>query len=269
MDKWMENSCLKNKKVSKLLLPGTHDSGAYQVDAPYFIGHFVNKWTITQNLNIYQQLMSGVRSFDLRITLEKNKFYVSHRFLCDSLETIMLQILNFIGKNQNEVILLHINTDNNNNSMTSKNNDLMNFLFMHIGNYIVENTTNYTELILGDIINSSKRIIIFSDYLINVGKTYVFNDINHLWYNQTDEYQLIQKFKDDDVYSPSVFDFVLTPNLNYVLSNMNGSIKNMAKKVNKELETILQDRQISKVNVITLDYIDVNNVSKIIEYNIV
>ena len=84
---WKNKKYYLTDKVNKIILPGTHDSGAYKLDwliagakgnavlntlrmigivVPW-VRVILNGWTITHNLSPYNQLKLGIRSLDLRM----------------------------------------------------------------------------------------------------------------------------------------------------------------------------------------------------------
>merc|ERR1712226_1233509 len=83
LTEWMTNlpNTLHDVPLNQLAIPGSHDSGAYwlNTDLPIapdeprlisFLGRcakgVVRRWSLTQNLNITNQLQNGIRYFDMR-----------------------------------------------------------------------------------------------------------------------------------------------------------------------------------------------------------
>ncbi len=143
-NKWMEELApdVKAKPFKELLLPGSHDSGAYKVIptvpehmrsgkdkkklsffdivkntgfgialkipvVKYFIGQFVK----TQNDNIKAQLDNGIRVLDLRLAVKGDKIMVGHGFYTATFEDVLTQIDRFLKKSPKEVIVLQIKAD--------------------------------------------------------------------------------------------------------------------------------------------------------------
>jgi hypothetical protein len=131
---------LKNVPLNNIVIPWTHDSGAYQVVfniKPQFnnskhhkvlrraftlaqhsnkVKDFIKDWTVTQNRNIYQQLYNGVRGLDLRIAFINKKYYVSHGYICDTLENVLNDICRFLSDYPNEIIFISMANDHINES---------------------------------------------------------------------------------------------------------------------------------------------------------
>lgn len=130
---WMANLSpgLQRTPIKYLAIPGSHDSGTYSLDKAdenIYVNKYtkylqeannisgkgalntvVYRWSKTQNLNFSQQLLLGVRYFDIRIAMDDNgNARVVHGLFGASLESILLQIKNFLSLHQKEVVLLDI-----------------------------------------------------------------------------------------------------------------------------------------------------------------
>ena len=121
---------LKKKFINEIILPGTHNSGTYKInlnkklERDYeiirLLGKFFNplkkhiqKFTLNQELTIYEQCKIGIRMLDLRIFYDKknNLFYNSHSFITVSLEDIINDLIKFIKENNNEYIIVFYKQD--------------------------------------------------------------------------------------------------------------------------------------------------------------
>lgn len=104
---WMKDlySYICDTEFRYIKIPSTHNSG--------IITHFLNG-PQCQNLTIQEQLEIGVRSFDIRICVDKNKnnFYIQHNGYYDTnkqnLFTVLKQIVSFAQSNKGEFIVLDI-----------------------------------------------------------------------------------------------------------------------------------------------------------------
>ena len=92
-----------------LKIPGTHDSGACQVDFKKtaaesrwtrigalaartipWVSRVITDWTRTQQDAIYEQLRQGIRVFDFRVSYrdQDGEFYITHTFTCQRLSEL-------------------------------------------------------------------------------------------------------------------------------------------------------------------------------------
>ena len=129
---WMSN--LTNEKqlcpLKDLVIPGSHDSGTFFLDQTAEIGpdepdmihnlasvfgklakNTVYNWSVTQNLNIYKQLTSGIRYLDLRIALhpQKNELRIIHGLYGCAVEEVLQDVRLFVNEHPKEVVLLDFN----------------------------------------------------------------------------------------------------------------------------------------------------------------
>jgi hypothetical protein len=183
-DDWMKQSAenIANRKLRELILPGTHNSGTSGINSnseitddmdarlrtwinldPMKITHLSN-WSITQKLNIDEQLDLGIRYIDLRLCKStKGEFVTCHSLSGLSLETIFEQIESFL-KNPNhdkELLLLDFN-----HVYEIKNADI-DTLAMKIkkrfGDKIASSNVFHSKNTLADFWDAKKQIIILMD----------------------------------------------------------------------------------------------------------
>ncbi len=113
-ESWMQDLITehpdKDIKLIDIVLPGAHDAGMYELNNCTFGANACN--TQTQSLNFYQQLMQGVRIFDVRPSVANNKIYTEHSTGCGGfgckgglLENIYSDINRFLDTHAELVIL--------------------------------------------------------------------------------------------------------------------------------------------------------------------
>lgn len=117
---------LDQKPLSSIIVPGTHDSAAFALDAKP-IGSawlralvrlspsLIKRWTINQTLNIYDQLCRGVRFLDLRVARSADSsdglFVCAHTFACVSLKPVLYDIATFLHSHDREVVVISVRPD--------------------------------------------------------------------------------------------------------------------------------------------------------------
>lgn len=128
---WMEAAYdkIKDKTLAELCLPGTHDSGTYQLfdilapDATAIIrelwnkarvggatgiGEFIKGMAVTQTKTFYQQFDAGVRYIDLRVCVMDGKFYTCHSLRGNLISMLMQDVRKFLDENQKEVLVFKV-----------------------------------------------------------------------------------------------------------------------------------------------------------------
>ena len=227
---------LKNKKINRIYLPGTHDSGAYnfitdktfskfkndQKQFNYFrllskftpLYFIIKAWTKTQNQDVFDQLKLGIRSFDLRIFWSgyKKKWFLGHSIAVTTYEKIMNDIIKFIKVNKNEFIVIQIKEDWENRSTLKGNIDAFwkytkSFKYFYNLIWFEKKIPTYKELL-----DSGKRIIlIISPTLNTANKNYKTNNLFNLKKDYTSKW----------------------PNTNILEKSLNSQVDFLKNRINK------------------------------------
>ncbi|KAH9633876.1 hypothetical protein HF086_002907, partial [Spodoptera exigua] len=128
LENWMADlpGPIKDMPLIFLAIPGSHDSMTYGItrsstvapDAepilnrlyPIFRGTIL-RWTITQASDTWQQLLIGIRYFDLRLATKvgDDKFYFTHGLYGDEISLALGQIRKFVDSHPGEVIVVYRN----------------------------------------------------------------------------------------------------------------------------------------------------------------
>ena len=119
---------VKAKKLTEIVIPGSHDSGTYQLDKKLPVGHdepeilqelgnnvvlgpltkyIIHRWSTTQHGNIQDQLHNGIRYFDFRVAKLEGKFRIVHGLHGNEVFDIFTSIQEFLELNTQEIVILH------------------------------------------------------------------------------------------------------------------------------------------------------------------
>ncbi len=170
---------LKNKKIEELYIPGTHDSACYsmnyntrstlyskldflfQLIGPLFC--ITNKFTQTQSMSIYNQLMLGVRFLDLRICMYDGVYYCSHSYMCGPLENYLYQINKFIDENPGEVIIVGYKPDYPHRNSITDPDDLHRFIRGSLRHVNQNNLDSLKNMSLSNILTGG-NIVLWNEF---------------------------------------------------------------------------------------------------------
>ena len=113
---WMKK--YHDKNLLELYIPASHNSAGYRtILAPVLnststVASVYNNFTLTQELNIYDQMRAGVRLLDIRVNTEmKDIPYISHTAFCIPLKKCFDDIVRFLNENPTEVIIILLKRD--------------------------------------------------------------------------------------------------------------------------------------------------------------
>jgi|GEM_PF-1793297 hypothetical protein len=114
--KWL-SAQLDFKRLSELSIPGTHDSMAYNKP-----GLLLTNQVRTQGMYLEDQLLSGIRALDIRVSPKDGKLAIHHGsvFLKTYLDNVLDIVAKFLKDNPKEFVVMRISHDHG-NAKTSKN----------------------------------------------------------------------------------------------------------------------------------------------------
>ncbi len=121
---WMaDNAGLADRPWTAVVLPATHDSAAYEMDAshplprawwsaalvatPHLRG-FVAQWACTQGASLYEQLLLGVRALDLRVARHPRTglLWLVHNVSLVPLRWALLELRRFLVQHPSELVVV-------------------------------------------------------------------------------------------------------------------------------------------------------------------
>jgi len=299
---------LKDRRLNHIILPGTHNSAIDRINysiplgnktynnlrklAKYVkpIGNFIYKWTVNQYFTIEEQLKTGVRLFDLRVTYieREDKFYLSHTFMSIELCNVLEQIVKFMGENQKEVIMLKFSYDyeykNNSNFHTIK---FMDILYKYLDKLVFtkNDTISMSDILpyYSEMVEKNKRIILLHDYLDyhNFEIFWTNKYVRSKWLNvnnvidfEKNMYIEMKQIARNNV-NINLLQFILTPQISDIKNDLlnpfsDESLDTMASKLkNYAIPKIFDNHvdDIPKISGIFVDYIDVDVIRYIITLN--
>ena len=285
LETWMQDisSKLNAKKIHEIVIPGSHDSGAFSfsrkspvVDLPKWFGNLrklvkylpgegiVVKWSKTQSLSIADQLKNGVRYLDFRICQVKDVFYLYHGLRGPKLEDELSNIRTFLDINKGEIIILDLSHFYNVNVQK-----LILLINKYLGNLCVclsEKNLPYKELV-----NANKRCFIFCD-------NKQFNNQSNLSLGKSDS-KWVDKVKIDELESALsewhknknhnsiwILQYVLTSNAKYIAKHLISSLERITKATHKNLPEFI--KKFSNLNVVMFDFVNDTSCRTIIDQNL-
>jgi hypothetical protein len=131
---WMtdHNRLISGKKLSALVIPGSHDSGTYPIrsdsgfgpdqdDHPElntlsyipafngFVTQIIANWARAQPSSIREQLNAGIRYFDIRVGMTGGELVTTHTLRGAKLATILSEVDAFARAHPQEIVILDFN----------------------------------------------------------------------------------------------------------------------------------------------------------------
>ena len=178
---WMSNHYddLKAKCLTQITLPGTHDTGTYDlgetvapgnelpswiktvqdISAGKLITPVIHDWAVTQKDNVGDQLSKGIRFLDLRVCQHDHDFFIHHGVLGPKLSTIFDDIHKFMSNVKWELVIISashmegMNDESHSHFMSLINEKLGTFLYHR-------KTDQLNAQLQTDLLNTQLQIIL-------------------------------------------------------------------------------------------------------------
>ncbi|KAJ7320377.1 hypothetical protein JRQ81_019888 [Phrynocephalus forsythii] len=275
---------LRALPLSNLAIPGSHDSFSYWVDEKSPVGpdqataikrlakislvkKLMKKWSVTQNLTFKEQLDSGIRYFDLRVSSKPDEtgqeIYFIHGLFGITVWDGLMEINSFLTHHPTEIIFLDFNhfyaMDNNHHMyLISRIQEV--FESKLCTKDSVENVT------LQSLWDKQQQVLIFYHHPLYEEYPYLWpgNKMPAPWANTTNVHKLLQ-FLETTLGERAkhgtfhVSQAILTPRVKTIARHLVRGLKNTL--VHRNLPVILnwvksQKPGVMGVNIITSDFVE-------------
>jgi len=234
---------LKDINIKNIILPGTHDTGAYKIDFSTHlenktinfasdtakilpcVGHIIKNWTITQDDSLYHQLKRGIRCFDLRLSSKSDiqEYYITHSFVLLTLVDGLQQIKRFLDETTKEIVVVTVSSDWVNRDFYDGTN-IINVIETVMGKNLIATEFKTLEQMLAD----GERVI----FLQGANVPWIDTDSTDVKYNF-----LVREYDKFQSYGYNILSFTLTPNKKTVFKGILmpwTNIKTMDKGIHKK-----------------------------------
>lgn len=264
---WNEREILKQKPVTEVMIPGTHDAGSYSyLDESY--RHPVTKFVYCQEESIFNQLAFGIRFFDLRVAYtesllgQRDEYWVSHGLYTTnrSMQEVIQDVKSFL-ETTNEVVILDFHSFDR-GFMASPNEEqvhrgLIGLLTEHLEPLMVP-TAKAPSPTFQDLWSSGQRLIVGYKSRYRSLSSLLFPPVRHLWGN-VDEEPDLEAYLRRTVCATSHVRLTsamaeLTPNGVGLLLGKYKSLRNLADDVNRNVTRWFRERFWRCANIVAVDY---------------
>lgn len=269
-ENWM--SYFQNKSIHELVIPGSHDSFAYdfkilgpnESGMPRIANLFIKLWAKCQSKTIYEQLLMGIRYFDIRITKYNGEYYTIHSLIAVPVSQIIHDILLFIDTFPTEKIILDFN-----HLYIDDVKEFEEYLKFQIGDKAVSNNNDNIVAAIGTL---DKPLFVFVDD----DNTSFFNSdiLNSFWHDTNDVNLLTSSMSEESkegllritqaILTPTQTDVLLGIFLFFIFPS---SLKALTYKNKQRIYDYLE-LDIQNKNIIITDFVDENYVDLCIRENV-
>lgn len=269
-ENWM--SYFQNKSIHELVIPGSHDSFAYdfkilgpnESGMPRIANLFIKLWAKCQSKTIYEQLLMGIRYFDIRITKYNGEYYTIHSLIAIPVNQILHDILLFIDTFPTEKIILDFN-----HLYIDDVKEFEEYLKFQIGDKAVSNNNDNIVAAIGTL---DKPLFVFVD---DDNTSFFNSDILKSFWHDTNDVNLLTSSMSEEskegllritqaILTPTQTDVLLGIFLFFIFPS---SLKALTYKNKQRIYDYLE-LDIQNKNIIITDFVDENYVDLCIRENV-
>lgn len=269
-ENWM--SYFQNKSIHELVIPGSHDSFAYdfkilgpnESGMPRIANLFIKLWAKCQSKTIYEQLLMGIRYFDIRITKYNGEYYTIHSLIAVPVNQIIHDILLFIDTFPTEKIILDFN-----HLYIDDVKEFEEYLKFQIGDKAVSNNNDNIVAAIGTL---DKPLFVFVD---DDNTSFFNSDILKSFWHDTNDVNLLTTSMSEEskegllritqaILTPTQTDVLLGIFLFFIFPS---SLKALTYKNKQRIYDYLE-LDIQNKNIIITDFVDEDYVDLCIRENV-
>lgn len=269
-ENWM--SYFQNKSIHELVIPGSHDSFAYdfkilgpnESGMPRIANLFIKLWAKCQSKTIYEQLLMGIRYFDIRITKYNGEYYTIHSLIAIPVNQVLHDILLFIDTFPTEKIILDFN-----HLYIDDVKEFEEYLKFQIGDKAVSNNNDNIVAAIGTL---DKPLFVFVD---DDNTSFFNSDILKSFWHDTNDVNLLTTSMSEEskegllritqaILTPTQTDVLLGIFLFFIFPS---SLKALTYKNKQRIYDYLE-LDIQNKNIIITDFVDEDYVDLCIRENV-
>ncbi|KFM70036.1 PI-PLC X domain-containing protein 3, partial [Stegodyphus mimosarum] len=274
---WMfqAQSLIGNAALIDLMIPGTHNAGCYADFNPKE-DTLVNRYLLTQEETIWDQLVYGIRYLDLRVAYYRSKssperFWITHsNFRTEVPVTeVINQVKQFLNAT-NEIVIMDFHrfvTGFQGSRATARHRELVQMLENELGDYMIPiHFTSWATL--NQLWTEDKRLYVgYADETSRKQSFLLFPAVRHLW-GDVDTVNGLKAYLNETVCSQTARRLTsamaqLTPTTAGALFDIYGGLRRMANDVNHHVTRWFRDSWNHCANIVSTDFFLGNNMIEV------
>ncbi|XP_055935064.1 PI-PLC X domain-containing protein 1-like [Argiope bruennichi] len=259
--KWMSESAyhLAGLQLSEIMIPGSHDSGSFfyrQEREPF------SKYKYAQEVSIFNQLVYGLRYFDLRVGHYGDKFYINHNFLRTehTVKSILHEVHKFLSLSPKEIIILDFHNFPHGFHNDKIHQKLQKLIVSVLGSHLIPFTDEFENATIGDLWEHKKNILLSydSDTRNSFFPGVFWPSIPRAWGNKQTAEGLKEYFREffEKPTPQGLWASMaeITPNTKSIILHPVSGLRVLAEKINRNITHWFRDLYWQKANIVATDY---------------
>ncbi|KAK0163055.1 hypothetical protein PV327_006766 [Microctonus hyperodae] len=273
---WMSErkQILQNRTLQELFIPGTHDSGSYSENP---IQTIIEKFTVTQDSDVLEQLISGARYLDIRPAFY-HEYWVNHgSYKMNPMKNIIDDVKKFLDNTQ-EIIILSFKEFPGGFESDTDHINFIKYLEREFAGYFLRTCNEYEwNVTLGHIWKTGRRLIMSYDHKIHKNRDSLWSPIKQYWGNVQDLAHLKEYIESAEehpqpraVMAQLTFDtWGIMKNVGAHFTGQNASsILQLGAMVGPHITQWYSESFYTSANIVAVDFIDATGIVEVaIEWN--
>ncbi|GBN47665.1 PI-PLC X domain-containing protein 1, partial [Araneus ventricosus] len=254
--------------LSGIMIPGSHDSGSFffgEERAPF------SKYKYAQEVSVFNQLVYGLRYFDLRVGHYGGEFYINHNFLRThhTVESVLYQVQKFLTLSPKEIIILDFHNFPHGFRNDGVHLKLQNLIMTVLGPFLIPFTDEFENATIGKLWRSERNVLVSYD---NPTRAAFFPDafwpsIPRAWGNKQTAEELKAYFREffENPAPQGLWASMaeITPNARSILLHPESGLRKLAEEINKNVTRWFRDLYWQKANIVATDYFLGNDIIEV------
>lgn len=296
LSSWMSN--VADLNFMDVTFPGSHNSVAYDLttdinrDDPEYVkvkegittiglpeeyfAQWICGYALTQSLSISEQLQAGIRYLDMSIDYDGSSFRGVHLMFGKSAEELLTQIKTFLTANENEVVVIEVDTVYA-DITEAQFLELQTIFVDTLGeSLLIPTTTDLTSVTFGDLVDAGTRVLLVAaDQELTSDKIWRTNQVISSSWPQTADVTTMVDFNDQQLAlfesgadsSSDLFkiQWIVTPDEEYIEENpIDGTLYLLAEEANAELTSFGSTGQ-QLGNILSIDFLEISDIFQVLD----
>ena len=267
---WEMKDHIGSMPLHALMIPGTHNAGAYDKFTAYTDDNVVMRYSVNQGEDVWAQLLFGIRYLDLRVSYYNDtpeKFWLVHDFVKQNpLYEAVHAVKRFLRMTK-ELVIMDFHRfpfGFTEEGSDGRHDELVEYINSELGEFMAPDWLG-SRASLNDLWHLNRTLIVtYQDDVVEKRHENLWAETLHAWGN-TRQPQKLFKYLDGMMEAKRSATLLwvamthLTPSTMDVLWNLTGGIRQLNDKISLAVTKWYRDRWWQKANIVATDFFLSNN----------
>lgn len=274
---WNMKNVIGSMPLHSLMIPGTHNSGAYDSLTSFTDDNVLMRYSVNQDEDVWTQLLMGVRYLDIRVGLYQEtaeKYWLVHDFVrMNPLYEAIQAVKRFMRITKELVILdFHRFPSGFETNRREDHSRLKAYVLEELGSYMAPDWLGHGAT-LNDLWRLNRTLVVTYQYdYTEADSQYLWTEVRHAWGDKREKGQLLNflggamEEKRSATYLWAAMTH-LTPSTMDVFFNPRGGIRQINDKIARYVSGWYRDFWWNTTNIVATDFFLSNNLVDVARTN--